>query len=177
MHPQEVIEWLRFVWAWLGEQGPMAQPGVVLALAWGIPWLLRTYLAEQWEAATNWATSKAKPLLGEKLAAAFRKAIQGVPSLAIGAALGVILHGGDVGAILSDQFYVVFAPLLHEAFKRYQGGAFPAAGGSSGGTIVEVGKDGTVKIEAPVVRLGSVSAPYDPTAKHAASEPPKDGAA
>jgi hypothetical protein len=167
MQPYQVIEWLRFAWMWLGEQGPAVQPGVVISLAFGIPWLLRTYLAIQWEAATDWATRKARPLLGEKLTAAFRKAIQGVPSLAIGAALGVLVHGGDVGAILSDQFYVVFAPLLHEALKRYQGGVYPAAG------ALKPAAQDTVSVR--VVNLGDYNGDNAPSDHSEIG--PKDGAA
>jgi len=138
-YPAHVIDAIQTAWAWLATQGDYAQPGVVLALCFGIPWLLRSVVAEQWEAVTDWTVRKLSVAVGPDLALRLRKAVQAVPSLGIAAALGVLVEGGDVGAILKIELYALFAPLLHEALKAYTGGRPPAAR-----TVVRVRDGGSI---------------------------------
>ena len=128
MNTETALATIQSSWAWIGSLGPAMQPIVAVALACGIPWLLRTAFPHQWQAVTNWATKAATRVMGETLGAKFYLAVQAVPSLVVGAALGVLVSGGDVGETLRVEFYALFSPLLHEWAKRYQGGRFPAAG-------------------------------------------------
>jgi len=122
------ISLIQLAWVWLGAQGPTAQPGAVLLLAWLVPWVLRTVVPEQWEAVTDWTTARASRVIGPALALRFRKAVQAVPSLATGVAVAVLVSGGDVAEALRVELYAVFAPLVHETLKAYRGGRPPTTG-------------------------------------------------
>ena len=133
-------------WAWLGAfrygEIPYAQAGAVLLVSLGVPWLLRTYFAEQWQSVVVRATEGARPWLGDALTVAFYKAIQAVPSICTATALAVLTEGGDVAAIIKWQLLSLFTPLIHEAGRKvsakaseavpglpqYYGGRYPAAG-------------------------------------------------
>ena len=126
-YPERAQAAIQAAWTWLETLGPMAQPAVVLFVAWFVPLVLRTWLAPQWEAVTDWTVRSLSRVFGPALALRFRKFVQTVPSLVTGAALGVLVTGGDVLAAVKIAVWAAGSPVLHEAMKRYRGGKPPAA--------------------------------------------------
>lgn len=128
MTSASVLAAIAAAWAWLGAQGTWTQPAVVIFVSWLVPWVLRTYLPQQWETVTDAVTKALGHWLPDALVTKLRKAVQSVPSLCTAAAVCVLVEGGDLAGILRFELYALFAPIGHEIAKYYKGGSFPAAG-------------------------------------------------
>lgn len=74
-----------------------------------VQWLVRRYRPSLWEMCFGW--------LPADFDARIARAIQALPSVAIGAALPALASGGDVRAAVLGSIFGALAPVVHHTLK------------------------------------------------------------